>query len=57
MAAFFENRFQKVRVGDFLTQAASTTRGGPQGSVITMLCFLIVINSVGEGVDCGERGS
>ena len=55
ITAFFEKRFQRVRIGKFLTEIARTFRGGPQGSVITMLCFLIVINNVGEGLVGGEK--
>ena len=54
IAAFFEKRFQKVRLGEVFSNIDSPERGGPQGSVITLLCFLIIINNVGEGVEGGE---
>jgi len=54
MAAFYEERYQKVRVGGIESTIGIPRRGGPQGSVITLLSFLIVINDIGELVDGGE---
>ena len=45
---FFTNRTQRVKVGDTLSQPVETHRGGPQGSVITLIAWIIYINDVAE---------
>ena len=44
--SFFHNRRQRVRVDDSFSDILVTNNGGPQGSVITLFCWLIYINDV-----------
>jgi len=46
ICGFFFERFQRVRVGQACSEYAQTTHGGPQGSVITLFCWLLYINSI-----------
>ena len=46
IAAIFERRLQKVRIGNVFSEVLNPFRGCPQGTVITWLSFLIVINNV-----------
>ena len=38
--------FQRVRVGQACSEFTRTPHGGPQGSVITLFCWLLYINSI-----------
>jgi len=46
LTSYFYDRRQCVRVGDAQSDYVTTENGGPQGSVITMFCFLIYINDI-----------
>ena len=48
VASFFTRRFQFVRVGSARSILGEPSRGGPQGSVITLFCFLILIITLGS---------
>lgn len=53
-ATFFVNRTQTVTVGNQTSSPLRTLRGGPQGSNITLLSFLVVINDITDYIsgDC-----
>ena len=40
-AAFYEERYQKVQISHGMSSVGVPKRGGPQGSVITLLSFLV----------------
>ena len=44
--SYFHNRRQRVRVGDAFSDILVTNNGGPQGSVITLFCWLVYINDL-----------
>ena len=46
ICGFFFERFQRVRVGQACSDFTRTPHGGPQGSVITLFCWLLYINSI-----------
>ena len=46
VAAYFCERRQRVKVGDSYSDFVLTKMGGPQGSVITLLVWLIYINDL-----------
>ena len=51
LIGYFFNREQRVRVGDSLSDFIVTRNGGPQGSVITLFCWLLYVNTI-----CLNRG-
>ena len=55
VSAFYAERFQKVKVGNLVSSVGTPERGGPQGSVITLLSFLVLINDIGESITGGEK--
>lgn len=46
MVGFFHERFQRVRVGNSRSEYTTTPHGGPQGSVLTLFCWLLYINKI-----------
>ena len=46
VTGFFFERFQRVRVGTVCSDHSPTVHGGPQGSVITLFCWLLYINTI-----------
>ena len=46
ICGFFYNRRQRVHVGDGKSSEVKPTSGGPQGSVITMFCWLVYIDDI-----------
>ena len=49
IVAFFYDRRQCVRVEDAFSDCVSTMHGGPQGSKLTLIFFLLYINDSSEG--------
>ena len=50
ICAFFFNRRQRVQVGEGKSAEVRPTSGGPQGSVITMICWLVYIDDIASHV-------
>ena len=48
IVGFFCGRRQRVKVNQTLSDFARTHNGGPQGSVITLYCWLLYINTLAE---------
>lgn len=43
---FLQNRLIHVRINNTLSEAVSIANGKPQGSVLSVLCFVVAINNV-----------
>ena len=54
VTGYFYDRSQCVRVGDCESTFVSTVNGGPQGSVITLFCFLLYINDICDHIHESE---
>ena len=46
MCAFLQNRHQRVKIGDILSEWLTVIAGIPQGSYLSPLTFIILINGV-----------
>ena len=55
--AFLKDRFIKVRVGNTISSAYELEEGVPQGSVLSVTCFAVAINSIVESVSAPVRAS
>ena len=55
LASFFVRRTQSVRIGNSMSTKKRTYHGGPQGSNITLISFLVIINNVVDVVS-GNSG-
>ena len=55
--SFLSERFIKVKVGNHLSSKFPQEEGVPQGSVLSVTCFAIAINSIMEAVPASVRGS
>jgi len=51
---YFYDRKQCVRVGESESTFVTTHNGGPQGSVITLFCFLLYINDICDHIQESE---
>ena len=55
--SFLTDRFIKVRVGSAFSSPYELEEGVPQGSVLSVTCFAIAINSIAESVSSPVKAS
>ena len=55
--SFLNDRFIKVRVGNTISSAYELEEGVPQGSVLSVTCFAVAINSIVESVYAPVRAA
>ena len=55
--SFLKDRFIKTRVGNSLSSAYELEEGVPQGSVLSVTCFAVAINSIVNSVSTPVRAS
>ena len=55
--SFLKDRFIKIRVGNTLSSSYELEEGVPQGSVLSVTCFAVAINSIVEAVSAPVKAS
>ena len=55
--SFLSDRFLKVKVGNSFSSLYSQEEGVPQGSVLSVTCFAVAINSILKNISPPVRGS
>ena len=55
--SFLKDRYIKVRIGNYLSSAYEQEEGVPQGSVLSVTCFAVAINSIVESVSAPVKSS
>ena len=56
MTSFFIKRSQRVRIEREYSNLVLTENGGPQGSVLTLICWITLINDIFASFDREVRG-
>ena len=57
ISSFLTDRFIKVRIGNTFSSPYELEEGVPQGSVLSVTCFAIAINSIAESVSSPVKAS
>ena len=55
--SFLSDRYIRVRVGNTLSSSYETEEGVPQGSVLSVTCFAIAIDTIVESVSAPVKAS